>query len=193
MRRAASILVVLLLAALAFIARCWNVREVFVGEHIYFVDADCYSRMTRAREVAEGRGLFIKKHDFENWPQGTHPHTTAPMDWVIVAGKGILDVGFDWPEAAPVFDKVREELVEIEAEVATGKAEEIEEEIGDLLFSVVNLARKLHVNGETALQRATDKFTGRFKQVEALARERGLVLEGMTLAELDALWDEVKG
>jgi MazG family protein len=101
-------------------------------------------------------------------------------------------VGFDWPDAAPVFGKVREELAEIEAEIAAGKAEAIEDEIGDLLFSVVNLARKLHINGETALQRATEKFSARFKQVEALARERGLVLDGMMLAEFDALWEEVK-
>ena len=65
-------------------------------------------------------------------------------------------------------------------------------EIGDLFFSVVNLARKLKVDGETALHRATDKFATRFRAVEALARERGLALDKMTLAELDALWDEVK-
>jgi MazG family protein len=101
-------------------------------------------------------------------------------------------IGFDWPDAAPVFGKVREELAEIEAEVATGNADAIEDEIGDLLFSVVNLARKLHVNGETALQRATGKFAARFREVEKLGRERGVKLEGMSLAELDVLWDEVK-
>lgn len=100
--------------------------------------------------------------------------------------------GFDWPDAAPVFGKVREELAEIEAELAAGKPAAVEDEIGDLLFSVVNLARKLRVDAEPALRRATDKFTARFRQVEALARERGLALEGMPLAELDALWDEVK-
>lgn len=101
-------------------------------------------------------------------------------------------VGFDWSEATPVFAKIREELVEVEAEVAQGATAKIEEEIGDLLFSVVNLARKLKVDGETALQSATDKFSTRFRQVESLARERGLALDKMTLAELDTLWDEVK-
>jgi MazG family protein len=101
-------------------------------------------------------------------------------------------VGFDWSEAAPVVEKVREELAEVEAEVKSGASEKIEEEIGDLLFSVVNLARKLKVDGETALQRATDKFAKRFRAVEALARERGMTLESKTLAELDLLWDEVK-
>jgi MazG family protein len=101
-------------------------------------------------------------------------------------------VGFDWSEAAPVVAKIREELAEVEAEVSAGANEKIEEEIGDLLFSVVNLARKLKVDGETALQRATDKFAKRFRAVEALAQERGITLEGKTLAELDLLWDEVK-
>jgi MazG family protein len=101
-------------------------------------------------------------------------------------------VGFDWSETAPVVAKIREELAEVEAEVAQGDNAKIEEEIGDLLFSVVNLARKLKVDGETALQRATDKFATRFRGVEALATERGLTLDKLTLTELDVLWDEVK-
>jgi MazG family protein len=101
-------------------------------------------------------------------------------------------IGFDWSEAAPVVAKIREELAEVEAELAAGAAAKIEEEIGDLLFSVVNLARKLKVDGETALQAATEKFSTRFRKVEALARERGIVLDKLSLAELDVLWDEVK-
>ena len=101
-------------------------------------------------------------------------------------------VGFDWSEAAPVVAKIREELAEVEAELPAGSAEKIEDEIGDLLFSVVNLARKLKVDGETALQRATDKFASRFRAVEGLARERGIALDKLSLAELDVLWDEVK-
>jgi MazG family protein len=100
--------------------------------------------------------------------------------------------GFDWSEAAPVIAKVREELAEIESAIAGDHAAGIEEEIGDLLFTVVNLARKLRIDSETALQRSTEKFIARFKAVEQIARERALALEKMTLAELDALWDEVK-
>lgn len=100
-------------------------------------------------------------------------------------------VGFDWPEAAPVIEKLREEIAEVEAEIATAP-ERLEDEIGDLFFSVVNLSRKLKIDAEVALHRATDKFVGRFRQLERLAQERGLVLEKMSLPELDALWDEVK-
>ena len=101
-------------------------------------------------------------------------------------------VGFDWDAAAPVVAKVREELAEVEHAMSTGDQNEIEKEIGDLLFAAVNLARKLKVEPEVALRRATEKFATRFRGVEQLARERDLKLEGMSLAELDLLWEEVK-
>ena len=104
--------------------------------------------------------------------------------------KKAAKVGFDWSELPPVVAKVREEIAEVED--ALGDADKVEEEVGDLLFSVVNLARKLKVDGEVALQRATDKFATRFRQVESIARERGLALEKMTLAEMDEIWDAVK-
>ena len=104
--------------------------------------------------------------------------------------KRAAKVGFDWTELPPVIAKVREELAEVEA--AIGDADKVEDEIGDLLFAVVNLARKLKTDGEVALQRATEKFSTRFRGVESLALARGLVMEKMALSELDAIWDEVK-
>lgn len=83
-------LVIILLALLAGAARCWNVRDVFHDNQIYFTEADAYSRMTRVRMIAEGKGPIIRQHDFENWPTGTTPHTTAPMDWTILAVQPIL-------------------------------------------------------------------------------------------------------
>ena len=106
--------------------------------------------------------------------------------------KKAAKVGFDWDAAAPVIAKVREEIAEIEQAIVSQDADALEDEIGDLLFSVVNLARKLQIDAEIALHRATSKFVTRFHAVEALARERALALEKMTLAELDVLWDEVK-
>jgi hypothetical protein len=97
-KRVLWLLVLAAICALAFIARCWNLRDVFIEGRIYFIDADCYSRMTRAAQVAEGRALVVKHHDFENWPAGITPHTTAPMDWLIVTGKWIAD------HALPVAD-----------------------------------------------------------------------------------------
>ena len=102
--------------------------------------------------------------------------------------KKAAKVGFDWADAGPVFDKVREEL----AELAAAPADEREEEMGDVLFAAVNLARKLGIDAETALLGATRKFARRFRAVEQLARVRGLELGGMSLEELDVLWEEVK-
>lgn len=100
-------------------------------------------------------------------------------------------VGFDWPDAEPVFDKVAEELDELRA--AAGDPELATEELGDVLFAVVNLSRHLGVDPEIALARANDKFAARFRLVERLAAERGAALRELSLAELDALWDEAKG
>jgi MazG family protein len=104
--------------------------------------------------------------------------------------KRAAKVGFDWSEVPPVIAKVREEIGEVEG--ALGDPAKVEEEIGDLLFAVVNLARKLKVDGEVALQRATDKFIARFRQVETLAQKDGRKLEEMSLVEMDAIWDRVK-
>jgi MazG family protein len=101
-------------------------------------------------------------------------------------------VGFDWPDAAPVLDKIREEADEIAEAVAKLNQAGIEEEVGDLLFSVVNLARKLGVDAEVALAGANEKFTGRFRQLEERVEARGKQLGEMSLAEMDAVWDEVK-
>ena len=98
-------------------------------------------------------------------------------------------VGFDWPDAADVRQKVLEELGEVAA--ATGP-DEVEAEVGDLLFTVVNLARHLGVDAETALRGASAKFRDRFRGVERLAADRGLVLADLDLAGLDALWEDVK-
>src|SRR5207237_4439510 len=95
MPRTRLVLLIVTCCLLAGGARCWNLRDVFVGGRIYFLDADCYSRMTRARQLAAGEALIIRHHDFENWPAGTTPHTTAPMDWAIVALARISDFGFE--------------------------------------------------------------------------------------------------
>src|SRR5439155_27248580 len=74
-----------ILTALILGTRCANYQDVFVDGNIYFTDADCYARMTRARMCAEHPGLIIRHHDFENFPEGTTPHTTAPLDYLIVS------------------------------------------------------------------------------------------------------------
>ena len=101
-------------------------------------------------------------------------------------------VGFDWPDATGPAEKVREELDEVAREAGGGKREALEAEVGDLLFAVVNLSRKLGVDPRAALEKANAKFKRRFEGVERLAEARGLDLGAMGLEELDRLWDEVK-
>ena len=104
-------------------------------------------------------------------------------------GERVARVGFDWPGPAEVAKKVREELAELEA---ASTPEEVEAELGDLLFAIVNWARHLGVEPEAALRRANERFARRFRAMEELARERGLELERMTIEEMDVLWEEVK-
>jgi len=119
-------------------------------------------------------------------------------------------VGFDWPDVGGPVEKIREELSEVEAELRNARrdagdqhdpdpnapraapSEELTDEIGDLLFAVVNLARKAGVQPGPALDRANRKFRRRFEEMERLARERGLDISSAGLEALDELWDEVK-
>jgi len=109
-------------------------------------------------------------------------------------------VGFDWPDATGPAEKVEEELAEVRVEVAGGAHAagfgvpdpKLEEELGDLLFSVVNLCRKLGVHPSLALDKANTKFATRFQRIEALAKERGVDVRTAGLEVLDGLWNEVK-
>jgi MazG family protein len=102
-------------------------------------------------------------------------------------------IGFDWPDVEGPLGKVAEELAEVRHELATGAdPSRVESEIGDLLFSVVNVARKAHVHAALALDKTNAKFTARFSAVERLAAARGIDVTTAGLTVLDELWDEVK-
>lgn len=101
-------------------------------------------------------------------------------------------VGFDWADARGAFDKVAEELEEVREALEAEPSDALEEELGDLLFAVVNLTRLAGRHSLQALQRANMKFTKRFDSLETLARERGVELGKASLEELDALWRDVK-
>lgn len=106
-------------------------------------------------------------------------------------------VGFDWPGPGPVLDKLQEELAELRAEFERGgdetqDAARVEDELGDLLFVAVNLARHAGIDAGSALRHANAKFERRFRGMEQLAQARGMALEGLDLRAQDALWDSVK-
>ncbi|MBP5687201.1 MAG: nucleoside triphosphate pyrophosphohydrolase [Muribaculaceae bacterium] len=102
------------------------------------------------------------------------------------------NVGFDWEKKEDVWDKVKEELTEVETEMKAGNEANIEKEFGDLFFAMVNAARLYGVRPDNALEKTNLKFIARFNHVEKRAKELGKHLNEMTLAEMDELWDEAK-
>ena len=101
-------------------------------------------------------------------------------------------VGFDWDCREQVWDKVKEEISEVEAEIKAGRKEETEKEFGDLFFALVNAARLYGVVPENALELTNRKFISRFNYLEAKAKEQGRSLKDMTLGEMDEIWNEAK-
>jgi MazG family protein len=139
---------------------------------------------TAAHAAAAGRSAVLA-----GVPQALPALTRAAK-----LGRRAARVGFDWPEASAVRAKVLEELEEIDAALATGGADRspLAEELGDLLFSIVNWSRHLRLDAEAALRAANAKFEERFGRMESIARERGLALERLSPGQWDALWQEAK-
>lgn len=151
--------------------------------HLYGGEREPWDAI-KARERAErGDGGSI----LDAVPPGLDPLARAYRVQARVA-----EFGFDWSDWRGAWEKVREEVDEVGHELEAGDAAKLEEELGDLLFAVVNLVRLAGAHPTPALSRANAKFERRFAGVEALAAERGIVFGETTLEELDVLWDEVK-
>lgn len=105
----------------------------------------------------------------------------------------VAGVGFDWEHPEQVFEKLKEELAELQHEVKQNDRDKMESEFGDVLFSMVNYARFLKINPENALERTNKKFIKRFQYLEGKAKESGKTIREMTLAEMDVFWEEAKG
>ncbi|WP_298325829.1 nucleoside triphosphate pyrophosphohydrolase [uncultured Dokdonia sp.] len=154
--------------------------------HIYgdidVADAKEVERNWEKLKLKEG-----KKSVLEGVPKGLPALVKASRIQDKVAG-----VGFDWEEPQQVFEKVQEELEELQHEVNENNQEKIEAEFGDVLFSMINYARFLKVDPESALERTNKKFIKRFQYLEGKAKELGKDLSDMTLAEMDAFWEEAK-
>lgn len=102
------------------------------------------------------------------------------------------NVGFDWKEKEQVWEKVYEELDELKAELKKDDRQHSTEELGDFLFSVINAARLYHLNPDNALEHTNQKFIRRFSYIEEKAKEKGVTIKDLTLAEMDRLWEEAK-
>ncbi|MCY1295498.1 Nucleoside triphosphate pyrophosphohydrolase [compost metagenome] len=168
-----------------------------------FPDGDLYGAPDMARlEEAAVKQRWEELKAEERAAKAAEPVQLSLLDDVPVAlpalsraaklQKRAAQVGFDWPEALPVVDKLREELDEVLEAMADDDPEALAEEVGDLLFTVVNLARHLKVEPETALRVANGKFERRFRYIEEVLRDAGRKPEECTLEELDAIWSEAK-
>ncbi len=122
---------------------------------------------------------------------GLPPSLPALMKALRLQGKA-KQVGFEWDHAEQVKEKVDEEIAELYEAVASGDQEHIEEEMGDVLFALINYARFVHVDPEQALEKTNKKFIRRFQQMEEMAQQQGKALHDMNLMEMDALWNQVK-
>src|SRR6266496_6322469 len=133
------------------------------------------------------RGEKTGKHYLDGLPSALPALARAQK-----AQSKVARVNFDWSELDEVIAKVEEELGEIRSAIASQDRRAIEDEIGDLLFAVVNLARKCKLDAESTLQSATDKFVARFNRLEDELQAQGKRLGNVNLAELDAIWNEIK-
>ncbi|QYJ98791.1 nucleoside triphosphate pyrophosphohydrolase [Shewanella alkalitolerans] len=120
------------------------------------------------------------------------PRSLPALTRAAKVQRRVATVGFDWNDLGPVVAKIHEEIDEVMVEVAAQDRDKMEDELGDLLFAVVNLARHLKLDPEQALRRATNKFEHRFRGVEALAAQSGKAMQEHSLTELDAYWEQVK-
>jgi tetrapyrrole methylase family protein / MazG family protein len=120
------------------------------------------------------------------------PNSLPSLSYADAVQRKAAKVGFDWPDVHGALPKIAEETAELLAAAEDDNEDAVRDELGDLLFAVVNVARHLGIEPEAALRAATRKFRSRFEQVEALARDRGIALKTAGLSTLDSLWDEVK-
>lgn len=167
-----------------------NVREKLTRRHPHIF----------GHVVANSSGEVVT--NWEEIKKAEKPERTGPFDGVVEGAPSLTyaqkvqskakRIGFDWQSVDGPLEKIDEESREVQRAIAAGDSDEAFAELGDLLFAVVNVARHLDIDAESALRAATQKFRGRVEQVQKLALQQGRDLKDMSLAELDQLWDTVK-
>ena len=148
---------------------------------------DNWDDLKKAQQEASGKIEKQKDSILDDVPV----HFPALLEGLKLTKKA-AKVKFDWENTEQIFNKLTEEIDELKVEIKSGDKKNIEEEVGDLLFVLVNLARKLDVEPETALKKTNRKFRTRFKHIETKLKSRGKSLENSNLEEMDALWNDAK-
>lgn len=157
-------------------------RHPHIYEHTVADDADAVKQNWEKIKLKEGR-----KSVLSGVPNGLPALVKA-----LRLQEKSKQVGFEWSDTVQVYDKVTEELEELQEAIASGTPQEVEEEFGDVLFSLINYARFLQVDPEHALEMTNKKFLQRFQQMETYVVATGRNLQDLTLEQMDAIWTEVK-
>jgi MazG family protein len=157
-------------------------RHPHVYGDVTVADAEAVKRNWENIKLQEGKSSVI----------GGVPRALPALVKAMRLQEKAKQVGFEWENREQVWEKVEEEQAELKAAIAEGNPDKIEDELGDVFFSLVNFARFLQVDAENALERTNKKFIHRFTQMEQEALQTGRNLADMSLAEMDAIWDKVK-
>lgn len=165
-----------------------NAKLIFRHPHVYGdVQADTASQVAQNWE-----DIKLKERGGNKTVLAGVPDALPALVKAYRVQEKAANVGFDWESPEQVWDKVKEEIAEVSDAIASGKQTDIEAEMGDLLFSVINAARLYKVNPENALERTNRKFINRFNHIEAAAAAAGKNIRQLTLGEMEQLWNEAK-
>ncbi len=190
-----------MLLHIAFYARIGKEEEQFTMEEV--LNGICDKLVYRHPHIYADVKVNNEEDVKKNWEQlkmkeGKEsvlegvPVSLSPLIKAARIQEKAAKIGFDWPDVAPVWNKVEEELAELKEAVGLKNQKDIEEEMGDVLFSLVNYARFINVDPDTVLENTNRKFIRRFQFMEKAALERSLQMTTMTLAEMDEIWNEAK-
>ena len=141
---------------------------------------------------ANWEALKLRKKNRKSGTLGGVPRSLPAMVKAYRVGQKAAGAGFDWQQKEDVWDKVKEEIGEVEAEMKAGRSEALESEFGDLFFALVNASRLYGIDPEAALDRTNKKFIRRFNYMEQQAEKQGHTLQELSLDEMEALWQEAK-
>ncbi|MVT10517.1 nucleoside triphosphate pyrophosphohydrolase [Chitinophaga tropicalis] len=190
-----------LLLHIVFYARIAREQQQFTMEEV--INGICEKLISRHPHIYGDVKVENEEQVKQNWEKlKLKEGKTSVLSGVPVALPALVkamrlqskakQVGFEWDNADQVWDKVKEEMDELHEVVQSGVQEDIEDEFGDVLFSLVNYSRFLKVDAENALERTNKKFIRRFQQMEKIAAAQGKTLDEMSLTEMDGIWNEVK-
>lgn len=169
---------------------CNGISEKLIYRHPHIFSD---TQVKDAKEVEENwEQLKLKEKGGNKSVLEGVPHSLPALVKANRIQDKVRGVGFDWDEKEQVWDKVKEELSEVENEIKNANQEKMEEEFGDLFFSLINAARLYGVNPENALERTNQKFTKRFNYLESKTIQQGRNLKEMSLEEMDKIWEEAK-